>query len=482
MKKVSLYILLVLMMGTSCRKELLDPVPSNRIADLSAFDTPERIATQVTGMYVVVKNGDFYGGKYIITQDVRGNDFVNEFPNGFTLLQTWNMNVTNNTQEVLETWAQAYLAINNINVFIDGMNEKGLQVTGEAAGKKYIAEARFLRALSYFALLQLYARPYWDGNGEKPGVVVYTEGNTSAGKYAKARSKTSEVYKLILDDLDAAEAGLPDKYANAALNTNRAHKNSAIALKTRVYLCMQQYAKVITEANKIVSATAPFTAATGVPHALQPKIANVFSTYTTTESIFSFPFTTVDAPGTQMQLGYYFTPGDLGGGGEYSLDPKGIITDPTWTADDDRRKLLAVADGKTFLIKYPTGDPFTDWAPVLRYAEVLLNLAEARVRTTNSVDPQAVALLNAVRNRSDATTTYTVASFANATALLNAILKERHIEFLGEGMRSLDILRLGQNFPAKGTRVGEVSTTSPQYIWPISAAELTYNKLCVDNK
>ena len=73
---------------------------------------------------------------------------------------------------------------------------------------------------------------------------------------------------------------------------------------------------------------------------------------------------------------------------------------------------------------------------------MLLNLAEAKARTTNTVDAQAVALLNAVRNRSDAGTTFTTGSFATVADLINAILKERRIEFLGEGLRNGDLLRL----------------------------------------
>jgi hypothetical protein len=94
-----------------------------------------------------------------------------------------------------------------------------------------------------------------------------------------------------------AEAELPDSYASALLNTTRAHKNSAIALKTRVLLAKADYAGVITEANKIVSAAAPFRATARVAHALQADVSAVFKApYTTTESIFSFPMDATNAP------------------------------------------------------------------------------------------------------------------------------------------------------------------------------------------
>ncbi len=307
-------------------------------------------------------------------------------------------------------------------------------------------------------------------------------GNTGSGDYSLARSTVAEVYTQILADLNAAEAALPLTYSTATDNTTRAHRNTVIALKTRVYLSMQQYANVITEANKIVSSTAPYTATTGVAHALQADITNVFKTpYTTTESIFSMPFNVNETPGTQNQLGYYYSVSAIttGANGEYSLNNAGIIADPGWKATDKRRSFIYTAtSGKKYIgYKYVQPSPFTDWAPVIRYSEVLLNLAEARVRSTNTVDAQAVALLNAVRQRSDATTTLAPATVAD---FLTAIATERRIEFLGEGLRSPDIMRLGATFPAKSS-VQAYAPSAKEYVWPISSSELLLNKLCTNN-
>jgi hypothetical protein len=483
---------------TSCHKNaFLSPVPSTAIADISAFDTPDRVQNQVKGLYGAAKAGNLFGGRYFIYNDVRADNFINETTNGVTAYQTWNFTVNNNAQEVTGAWGAAYYAINNCNLFLEGMDAKGSGVVGAAVAANYIGEAKFMRALCYYSLLQLYARPYWDGNGSKDGLPLRLTGNKGPGNYDLARSTVDQVYTQILKDLDEAEAGLPSTYTGSTtqtyatstiLNVTRAHKNSAIALKTRVYLSMGKYDKVITEANKIVPATTPFNATSGVAHALQADITNVFkSPYTTTESILSFPFASgLDVPGTQNQLGFYFGTSNsssvAGANGEFSLDTlTGVYIDPTWLASDRRKSFIFQATTKKrYLTKYPGGSPFIDYSPLIRWSEVLLNLAEARVRVNNNVDPQTVALLNAVRNRSDAATTYTVASFANAAALITAILKERNIEFLAEGRRSPDLLRLGLTIPAKGT-VPAIPSTDSRYIWPISALELLYNHLCKDN-
>ena len=133
--------------------------------------------------------------------------------------------------------------------------------------------------------------------------------------------------------------------------------------------------------------------------------------------------------------------------------------------------------GKKFVAKYKTGSPYTDYAPIIRYSEVLLNLAEALARTNTGVNAKALALLNAVRQRSDVAT---ILAPADQAALINAILLERRIEFLGEGLRNFDLMRLLQTIPAKGSITAKAASEQG-YIWPISADELSLNKLMTDN-
>ncbi|AUD06255.1 RagB/SusD family nutrient uptake outer membrane protein [Spirosoma pollinicola] len=478
----------LLLGASSCNRDLLTPIPQTSVSDASAFSTTTRVQTQLLSLYGALKDGNFYGGRYVIYGDIRGEDFINETSNLVTGSDVWGLNATNSATAVVNLWYFAYLTINRCNIFIDGMEAGGTTVVGAETAAKYIAEAKLIRALSYYSLLQYYARPYADGNGSKPGLPLRLNGIKGVGQSNLARSTVAEVYTQVLKDLNEAETGLPSTYTVVADNTTRAHKNTAIALKTRVYLSMQNYASVITEANKIVSATAPFSAPTGVAHKLQPDITTVFTTYANAESIFSMPMTTTtgDFPGTQNQLAYYFSPNKANGGvgnGEYSLNPRGIIAEPTWSATDKRRSFVkqsGTTTVKNWLVKYKADSPYTDWVPVIRYSEVLLNLAEAKVRSTNTVDAQAVALLSAVRNRSDAATTYTAASFATSADLTNAILLERRIEFLGEGLRNNDLMRLLQTIPAKGT-VPAKAPTEPNYVWPISASELALNNLATDN-
>jgi hypothetical protein len=154
----------------------------------------------------------------------------------------------------------------------------------------------------------------------------------------------------------------------------------------------------------------------------------------------------------------------------------GIMADAGWRTADARRALIGTAAPFRYTKFNSDND---NYVPVIRYAEVMLNLAEALARTnTAGVDARALALLNAVRQRSDAGAT--LAPTTNAE-LLAAILNERRIEFISEGIRGLDILRQNIAFPAKGT-IAAVPPTSLAYVWPIPFNELAFNSLMTPNQ
>ncbi|MBT2559329.1 RagB/SusD family nutrient uptake outer membrane protein [Hymenobacter sp. ISL-91] len=475
---------------TSCSHDNLEVKPRTALASEVAFDTPSRVLLQVNNMYDYMKAGAFLGGRYQIYGDIRADDFINRTSNGVTGVAVWQHTLTEASQnDVINLWGAAYQAINQINVLLAGLEANASKFVAApfpadfaATAAGYKAEGQFLRALAYYSLLQYYARPYADGNGSKPGLPLRLMAETDLGNNNLARSTVAEVYDQILKDLNAAEESLPVITTNTV---TRAHRNTAIAFKTRVYLSMGRYADVIREATKIVSATAPFRASSGVAHTLNSSIAAVFtSEQNGAESILSFPFTAQDQPGTQNQLAFYYLPPTQGGNGEYNLNTAGVIANTRFKATDTRLTSFTTRVGTTtYLTKYRNGGtsaaPYTDNAPVIRYSEVLLNLAEALARTEGLASVRALELLNAVHTRagSDA---YTAATFTSSFSLIDAILLERRLEFLGEGLRNNDIMRLLQPIPAKSV-VPAVLPSAVAYIWPIPSSELGSNPLMTRN-
>lgn len=480
--KVSLLAAFTSLAATSCNQDkILEPVPLTALSDRSAFTTPDRVAAQLNGLYASIKSGQFLGGRMLVYMDVRGEDFQNRTGNGVTALFAWSYNQNSGNAEPQNAWSSGYLAINRINVFLKGLDDNPT-VVSTALANQYRGEARFLRGLAYYYLVNLYARPFPLNNGASPGLPLRLQAEVGPENSDLARSTVAQVYSQILEDLNFAEQNVLANHPSALLNVTRAHRNAVVAIKVRVLMSMARYADAVTECRKLVGGTsAPFSAPAGVTHRLAPTFASVFvPPYTTAESIFSLPMTLNDLPGVQNGLGSYFgVPAPPQNAiADFNLDPAGILGNAAWTAGDARRAMTAVATGRTFTTKFPL-NPYTDYVPVARYSEVLLNYAESLVRSTNTVSPLAIELLNAVRGRSAPGATYT--SFATPAEFLQALSLEKRIEFLGEGLRSLDLHRLLQPLPAKTGVPGSVAPTDANYIWPIPDAELAANKLMTQN-
>lgn len=470
-RRLLIAVMIPLLGMVACQKDL-ETTPQTSIDEQFAFDTPERIQGQINSLYDAIKSGNFLGGRFLINNDIRGEEFINMKSNGVTGLFVWNHGLTSSTPEVENLWSAAYGAINRVNIFLKGLDDNASKIDPTMM-PKYKAEAKFVRAISYFDLVTMYARPYTLNNGSSPGLPIRLKAETTSENNDLARSKVSEVYDLVLNDLNEAENNLPDSYSSALLNVTRAHKSTVVALKTRVYLAMGKYNEVITEATKIVlnnGAVGPLV------HKLEPNVATPFTNNLTNESIFSMPMTDGDGPGTQNQLMYYYNKSP-GGNGEYSLNAKGIIANTDWSATDARRTNFISTGNTAYLLKFVKPN-YVDFVPVIRFAETILNYAEAAARTGDS--QKAIELLKMIRNRSDASYVFPQSAIDTPDELIKTILTERRIELLGEGFRSFDLLRLGMTIPGKGS-VNAVSPTQAEYIWPIPNSEMLANKLMTQN-
>jgi hypothetical protein len=514
--------LLGLMLFAGSCKKFTDIAPNNTFGEDDAYNSPQRAALAITGVYSAAQSSPYtdgsnrgypFGGANTEQGDVRGEDMI-AIPSFFqiTYINQYDATTANNTA----LWTSLYATINRANVVMEKLKQAVTAGTITAAvGTTGEAEARFLRALCYHELLIHFARPYNHTAGAThQGVVMRTVGiNTpelvDQNKNEK-RSTVKQGYDLILSDLDFAETNLAAG-TNSSLSITRATKGGAVALKTRVKLHMGDYAGVITEAGKLGAgaASAPFAAPanfgnytlTATPDG---PFSSVGANYGNRESIFSIENSTIRNSTTNGSIStmYSIAPGRA----LIAISPI-LWNDPVWKANDLRRTTLAVSNGTNWHVsKYKDPATFTDANPIIRYAEVLLNAAEAYARSGNTA--QALALLNAVRNRAVITAAdqYTAATFTTASSLIQAIVNERRIEFVGEGKRWMDIHRLAvegiygpKGIPAKVSNtigfsaystasatgyIGEKSVAAIPYtgdvnsfkfIWPIPTVETQAN-------
>lgn len=481
MKKIIVTSLLFLVAMTACESDFLDTVPKTSVAEDAAYSTPGKIVAQVNNLYGQIQNASFYGGRFIIFNEQRADEFGQNDGNAATGSAVWNQNVSSTNDFVNKVWSVGYTAINASNILISKLNTT--TVVSETLAKNYTAEAKFIRAFCYFSLIQTYSKPYnLDKNGL--GLPLRLTPITSSGYNDLARSSIDAIYTQILKDLDEAEKDLPESYTTALLNVSRANKSTAIALKTRVYLVQGDYQKAIAESQKIVSSSAPFQYTAGnLTHKLESNFTPIFGgSYTGSEAVFSIPFANsiTETPASQSALAFNYLGQPI-----LFLTTAGISSNPALNSSSDTRSSLISTNAakQKVLKKFSiTTAPFRDYVPVIRYAEILLNYAEAAANTDDL--NTATALLKAVRNRSDPSYVFSDTDIDTKTALLNTIMTERRIELLGEGFRLMDLQRKLQKLPSKIGSIGTaplVLITSSNYIWPIPSGEISTNKLMVPN-
>lgn len=99
---------------------------------------------------------------------------------------------------------------------------------------------------------------------------------------------------------------------------------------------------------------------------------------------------------------------------------------------------------------------------IYRFSDVLLTVAELIVRNTGSVTPEAVVLVNRVRNRvhlPDLDNAYT----GSPDAFLEALLLERGHEFYLEGLRRQDLIRFGKYVEYANKRIEKANAEGKSY-------------------
>lgn len=450
-KKAGLILSLSLIAYTtnSCsRDEIVDLKPFNSIDENLAFSSAANIDLSVIGVYNQAQNGFYYtapgaantprgyafGAAYFEQGDMRGEDMVNTATfYQLTYTATYDGGTANNVSH----WDNLWGLVNKANIVIEGVNKAAASGTiTPQVRDSYLGEMYFFRALAHLEVLKHFARPYnFTPGATHPGMpyrnfAINTPATIEAA-LLEGRASVKDNYVKILDDLNNAELLTATKVQRVGnMKITRITKEAAIALKTRVYLNMRDWNKVLTEGAKLASVYSVATA---------PSLPFT-SNYGNTESIFSIENSAVTNPGVNAALASMYNNRSL-----ITISPI-IWRDARWMVDDKRREeglMVRTAAGVKYTNKYKDVTNLSDASPLIRYSEVVLSMAEANARLGNA--STAVMELNLVRNRSLANVAaqqYTTSSFANPTELVDAIITERRIEFLGEGMRWNDIHRL----------------------------------------
>jgi hypothetical protein len=418
---------------TSCKKEFLELKPYTALPVDDALKTEADVLVALRGAYASLRGVDVFGRSIPVMGDIMGDNVYQSAQNSnrYTNYNQYVQNVTD--ANALGMWTQGYNTILRCNNIINS------PLSGNANVNQYKGEAYAIRALMYFNLVRFFAKPYTqDPSAFGVPIVTVFDVNLKPG-----RSKTSEVYTLILADLTQAYT-LMTQFTNSS----QFSKYAAKALEAKVHLTKGDYPNALIAANDVINnsgftvvSAANYGAYWGNPAPISTKVETLFEV--SSDAVGNLAF---DA------LGYIYNQG--GYGDMICSDDLANL----YSSNDVRKTAVLQAGTRAslpawFVRKYLNIATDRDDTKILRLSDVYLIAAEASapVNETNARN-----FLNYVVTRRDASFTgYT----STGAALLSDIITERRKELAFEGDRFHDLNRLklpinrSTNYPASARTI-----------------------------
>jgi len=411
-KYTSIFSFFLLLGITSCDNALDVDLPSNQLSSESVYASEPTAEAAVNGIYQSMVADFFYNRVHTVLGET-----ADELVPRTGIANIYSSNEIPETDGTINAnWGELYKTIYNANNVIEGLT-KSTSINA-VKSKQWIAEAKFLRAYSYFYLTNLW--------GNVP-LVLTTNVDVSA---LLPQSSQETVYAQILLDLTDASKDLPSDYKNYDQERIRATKWAAEALLARVNLYLERWNEASNHASAVINETGTFDLITGLTDTNSPFIAD------NKESILQIPYFNVDY--TYEGSSVFTTGGTLLLRKGNTLFETGDARKTNWTIDINDRLgvFLGIAPRK---YQNDFGDSPSERSTLLRLAELYLIRAEARVKSNDITGAQQD--INAIRNRAllDNTTV------TNPNQLLDLIALERQREFFAEnGHRWLDLKRTGK--------------------------------------
>jgi SusD family. len=469
MKKI-LYVVLASLLLFSCEDALVESPKS--LAVETFYNTTAEVEAAISAIYTPLRDQGCMGGLYP-TQLECYTDYGYGRGSHAVLSNFQGLDGTNQSR-IGTFWDKFYLSIRNANIVIKNA-PNGSKLT-QADIAKYVAEAKFLRAFTYFHLVRNWG-----------GVPVRTEENMTIQNIK--RNSADEVYNLIYSDLQFAESNLPDNPSIAGKPT----KWSAKTLLADVYFFQGKNAEARDKAKEVILSNkfslVPVTVADDFQKIFGPDVI------TNSEEIFYLKFSRLGNAQGFGYLMYLNHPGTkyYGGGGYYtvySTTSNSVIA--AWDKNDLRYSATwypyNIGLGSNTILTKKFVDPLAPNAngagndyPLYRYADVLLLYAEADCRASGSVSADAMEKLNMVHRRAygkssvvaDASVDFKVSDYTKDT-FINLAIRERGYETQFEAKRWHDLKRTGKVKEIIKTATGK-DVAEKHLLWPIPVSELNYN-------
>ena len=532
-KKINYLILVsITILSISCSKrlDLEPPIGLSSVDVYKDADNYEKVIAKLyagmslSGLHGPSGNPDIVGIDEGFSQYIRVLWNLQELPTDHAICR-WNdvgipemckMEWSADNSFVKAMYSRIYFQIPIANVFIkessdESMNDKGFTTEQQNEIRIYRAEARFLRALSYYHAMDLF------------GSVPFVDESTPIGVFYPQQIERAELFDWLEDELIAIENTLTSPSQVPYGRASQAAAQSLLAkmyLNAEVYTGTSRWSDCITYCNKVINTGA---------FALDNNYSNLFmaDNHSSSEIIFPICFdgqytqtwggttflicaalgSTMDASDYGMNNGWnglratptfvnIFTDSTLDTRWKFHTSGEKVISGDTVTIYQDvniGEVLTNCPDTSGYLVgKFSNLDQMgnpgshvslthsdTDF-PMFRLADVYLMLAEASLQ--NGDAGTALTYMNYIRERA-----YQGSSYNFSSVTLNDVLEERSKELYWECTRRTDLIRYNKFtgsdllWSFKGGATDGSSVDNRFNLYPLPTYDIVNNPNLVQN-
>jgi len=484
MKKISIYLILLATLALDSCNDWLSLTPEDSQTTDGYWKTKEEVEAVLGGGYTKLRD---CVENMVAWGEVRGNSLTIGLYASTDLnnLNRWNILPTNSYCD----WSSFYKVINQANMVIkyapsvvdkDPSFNQGLM-------KSYVAEAYYLRALSYFYLVR---------NFKEVPLILEPYLNDEQN-YNIPKSADSDIFKQIKSDLDTAIISTKEYFTEDWQTKGRATKWAVYATMADVYLWTGEYGKCIDACEAVMN-----SGRVGLIRGVIGTTNNwytIFNPGNSNESIFEIQYSYGKSQSNAI-VDWFYTAGKY----TYTITPymaflfSQSIEDIRGSGNSYRlyyswKYVGNAANSTSARTDYP------NWI-IYRMADIYLMEAEAYTlkedANISTNYPKATELVNAIRLRANISSPLVTPSTEGE--LLSLIMDERAREFFSEGKRWYDLLRVTRlhNYGYKDYLINEILQSASamyapiiratlinenSYYLPISSDELRLNTALVQN-
>jgi starch-binding outer membrane protein, SusD/RagB family len=461
--------------------DLLIEDPRDQIFATNFFENNNDAISAVNAIYAALNStsspptfGGVYHSTYWVLQGL-ASDEMNNVQAGVPhneQAENFNWDATNSL--FYDLWSTIYHAISIANFALEGIPTAPID---EGLKTRLIGEASFLRGLLYFELVRMF--------GDIPLVLEGDDGLNPA------RRPTEEVYAQIIKDLNTAATTLPESYP-AGNGLGRATRGAAWGILSKVHLTRGEWQLSIDNALKVMNSDR---------YGLWEDFAQAFriANENGKETVFGIGFGDAGGAISFWEVGQFnvrLLPIELGlvipgiNAQGWQVATENLLN--SFDQNDRRRAVTFITEvgGKRLenphIRKYwddiaePRGGNTIADFPYMRYSEILLIYAEALNELNNGPNQEAYNAINAVRMRArfDGTQERDVLpdlSGLSFQQFKDALLLERRREFVAEGKRWFDLVRMDKLLELVPVAKPGVQPSEIHKLFPIPLSEIELN-------